>query len=246
MSHLEQFYVNPLDVHDDSFVIRGDEFKHGVKVLRKTTGDELVAVDGRGNRYCGSISRIGEDTAEISIKKIERNAGEPNVTLTLAQALLKQQVFDVVVEKCTEIGVVCFQPVVSERTIVYGSQDRLDRWRKKALAAMKQCGRSMWPEVHAPISFAEAMKKFRGDVAIISYASTNAKRPFSTEVVDKKRNIVLFIGPEGGFSDKEFDVAMANGMAAIDLGIRRLRSETAAIVASSIVLRAAGELGGIL
>jgi 16S rRNA (uracil1498-N3)-methyltransferase len=246
MSHLEQFYVDPADVRDDSFVIRGDEFKHAVRILRKTMGDELMAVDGRGNRYSGSICRIGDDSARISIKKVERNAGEPNVTLTLAQALLKHQIFDVVVEKCTEIGVACFQPIVTERMIVPGSQDRVNRWRKKALAAMKQCGRSMWPEVHAPVSFAEAIKKFHGDMAIIAHASTNARRPFSKGVIDKKRNIVLFIGPEGGFSDSEYDVAIANGMVTIDLGVRRLRSETAAIVASSIILHTAGELGGDL
>ena len=245
MLHLEQFYVDPADVGDDFFVIRGDEFKHAVKVLRKTSGDEIMAVDGKGNRYSGLISRIEDNSAAISIKKIERNSGEPNVTLTLAQALLKHPILDLVVEKCTEIGVARFQPIFTERTVVHGSPGRLDRWRKKALAAMKQCGRSRCPEVHAPVSFTEAIKKFHGDVAIIAHTPTNVRRPFSNEIVDKKRNVVLFIGPEGGFSDNEYDLAVENGMVTLDLGVRRLRSETAAIVASSIVLHAAGELGNL-
>ena len=91
--------------------------------------------------------------------------------------------------------------------------------------------------MHAPVSFTEAIKKFHGDVAIIAHTPTNVRRSFSNEI--------LFIGPEGGFSDNEYDLAVENGMVTLDLGVRRLRSETAAIVASSIVLHAAGELGNL-
>ncbi len=243
MSHDYQLYVHPKKVGKGVFFLDGDELFHAVKVLRKKVGDSLAAVDGLGNCYEGRVEDISSLQLKVRIASHKRNKREPELFLTLAQAVPKGSYFDWVVEKGTEIGVSAFQPILT-RYSLFDPSSRIERWRHKALSAMKQCGRSRCPEILPPDRLAHLIKANPDIPAFIAHESyqDSSKMDFSTQLKSSSRAIV-FIGPEGGFSPEEFYLAVENGVHPISLGSRRLRSETAGIVAAVKLLSASGDLG---
>jgi 16S rRNA (uracil1498-N3)-methyltransferase len=238
----EQFYVPPDHVQTDVFYLVDDEYRHAVKVLRKRVGDPLAAIDGCGTLYEGTIQRIEKNRAIVSIDSIQRDIGEANIHLAIFQAIPKGHHFDLVIEKGTEIGVAAFVPILTERSIVDPSA-RLERWRHKVRAATKQCGRSRCPEVKPVQRFQEALEKEKYDSIIIAHQSVEQNSEDIYKIVRDCSRIAVFIGPEGGFTESEFQHAKAVGAIPMNLGKRRLKSETAALVAACQILSAAGELG---
>ncbi len=240
-AHFQQFYVEPEHVHGNYFVLNGEEFSHAVKVLRKNKGDAISAVDGCGHLFEGVIQSIESGLLKVEILSKKLNAGEPDLFLTLVQAVPKGAGFDYVIEKGTEIGLSAFQPVMTARSIIEPG-NRVDRWKKKALTAMKQCGRSRCPDIFAPVDFKEALVKYRQDLLMIAHESfTNDRADDAVRTFQSKR-VALFIGPEGGFTDQEFELALNTGALPMTLGPRRLRSDTAGLVGAIKILDAAGEL----
>jgi 16S rRNA (uracil1498-N3)-methyltransferase len=241
LTDFQHFFVDPVDVHDDFLSIVGDEFHHAVKVLRRKVGDMLTAVDGQGAVYTGIVERFEKNALVLRIIGREFGVGEPRLRLTVAQAVPKGGHFDLVVEKGTEIGVAVFQPMISERSIV-DPESRTERWRHKVQTAMKQCGRSVCPEIRRTRPFAELLQEQLAEVAFIAHEDVNDEPSSSCERLRTAGSAVVFIGPEGGFSDGEFLAAVGSGVTPISLGPRRLRSETAALVAAVKILNFAGEL----
>ncbi|NOY61383.1 MAG: 16S rRNA (uracil(1498)-N(3))-methyltransferase [Calditrichaeota bacterium] len=243
MSHHYQFYVSPEKVGKGVFFLAGDEFHHAVKVLRKKVGDSLAAADGLGNCYEGRIEDISSLQLKVRIDSKTRNTGEPELFLTLAQAVPKGSRFDWVIEKGTEIGVSVFQPLLTKYSLIDPSS-RIERWRHKALSAMKQCGRSRCPEILPPAAFIRILKEASNIPAFIAHESyqDDFDVDFAALLKSSARAIV-FVGPEGGFNQEEIDLAVENGVQPISLGSRRLCSETAGIVAAVKILSASGDLG---
>lgn len=237
----QQFYVKPENVRSDHFVVDGDEFKHAVKVLRKQTGDSLAAVDGKGRLYSGTIRSIEKAQLTVSLGHSADNVGEPRLKVTLAQAVLKGSHFDWVIEKGTEIGVSAFQPLITKRSVVQPGS-RLSRYQLKALAAMKQCGRSRCPIVYEAAAFAQVLEHLMVDYIFIAHEQI-ASPAFHNVDLRNASQVLVCIGPEGGFTEQEFDLALQSGAIPLHLGPRRLRSETAALVACTRILDDAGELG---
>ncbi len=235
---VQQFYVQPEHVFDDHFILVKDELRHAIRALRKSAGDVIEAVDGQGNAYSGTIVSISKDEAKVSLANHSKNPGEPSIHLTLAQAVPKGSHFDIVIEKGTEIGISRFQPVITQRSIADPSS-RIDRWRKKALAAMKQCGRSCCPEILPPVPFERYVEQVNSKVSFIAHEHFSASKvPESLSV----KSCTLFIGPEGGFTEDEVNIALSNNVFPLQLGQRRLRSETAGIVGAVKLLLMFGEL----
>ncbi len=241
-SDFQQFYVKPENVRSDHFVLDGDEYKHATKVLRKHPGDSLSAVDGKGRLYSGVILNIEKNQLTVSLQDVADNVGEPRLKLTLAQAVPKGSSVDWVVEKGTEMGVSAFLPILSQRSIVQ-PDSRLTRYQLKALTAMKQCGRSRWPIVHEPVRFSELFKRAGYDYVFIAHEKAAPGYRLQTLEFQNESQVLVCIGPEGGFTDDEFDMAVNAGAMPLYLGPRRLRSETAALVACMQILSIAGELG---
>lgn len=239
MSHYEQFYVHPQDVTAAGFTLRDQEFQHAVRVCRKRVGDWLVAVDGYGHRYQGPIRAIEADELQVSLQQLDSGFAEPQLSVTLAVALLKGSHFEQVVEQGTEVGVSYFQPLITERTLVEPSPHRWERWQEKARSAMKQCGRSVCPVIHQPIKVEAFLSTLSGRHCLIADAAAEAPR----ELTLNGAPVVVMIGPEGGFSEAELASSLAQGAVPLFLGKRRLRSETAALVAAARVLAAAGRDG---
>jgi len=240
-AHFQQFYVEPEHVFGNYFILSGEEFIHAVKVLRKNKGDAISAVDGCGHLFEGTIQSVEQKLLKVDILRKELNVGEPDLFLTLAQAVPKGSGFDYVIEKGTEIGLSAFQPILTARSIVEPG-NRIDRWKKKSLTAMKQCGRSRCPDIFGPIGFEQALQKHQQDLLLIAHESyANDQVDYAFEI-SKARRVTLFIGPEGGFTEYEFKMALDMGAFPMILGPRRLRSDTAGLVGTVKILDAANQL----
>ncbi|MFC1569818.1 RsmE family RNA methyltransferase [bacterium] len=244
MSHHESYYVDPKNIKDDHLTLIDQEVHHLLRVKRHKKGDIIWAVDGNGSAYEVELINLSKSTALGHIIQIRRKLGEPMAELTLAQAMIKGERFDWVIEKCVEIGVRRIIPLMSDKTILKAGSGRLNRWKRIALGAMKQCGRSMLPEITEPKSIkqvsamgADCQHRF------IAYAGQDSQSIH----IEKPDNhltpkAICMVGPEGGFTDFEIEMARENGYTPISLGNRRLRAETAGIVLSTIILSQWGEL----
>jgi len=248
MAHYESFFVHPEDVQGNFLIIRGEEFKHLSKVLRKHVGDVLIAVDGLGNSYEFGIISIGRDFVRGEIQKIWRRRNEPLTNVILGQALIKNPRFDWLLEKATELGVSTFVPMFSEFTVVEPDKNRLRRWNRIVMAAIKQSGRSVLPGITEPHSFEEVLQQLKNvPVKILpEMEGKSSIRSILQAYLKTKRlpprEVAIVIGPEGGFSPAEIQLAKSMGFETASLGSRRLRSETAAIAASCQVLTLLEEL----
>jgi len=231
--------VPPESVSNGKIIIRGDELHHAKDVMRLAAGDAIVVFDGTGKEYQGVIERVNKEQMTVTIEKtLERRTG--GCSLILVQALPKSDKMDLIVEKATELGVERIIPTVTERTIVRSDTKReslkLERWRKIALVAAKQCGRSTIPEVLGITGFEDSLKKIKDqEVTIIPCLYEDSKG--LREVLNGRRakSAAVFIGPEGDFTKKEVDEARAIGATPVSLGREVLRSETAAISVLSIM-----------
>ncbi|HDP98912.1 MAG TPA: 16S rRNA (uracil(1498)-N(3))-methyltransferase [bacterium] len=242
MRHIENFYTASENIRGNQLEIRGDEFQHLVRVLRKKVRDIINVVDGEGNLYTVLLTEIKKNHATGEIQKKTRFLGESTFELILAQPILRGNRFDLVIEKGTELGVNSFIPLKCEHAIIETSAARRQRWQKIAIAAMKQSGRSKLPEIQNPQTIKQVVTS-----AGLFYAGLIAHPSASGQMLSellfdiKKKNpmtkkALIIIGPEGGFSDQEVELALEHGFKPFSLGPRRLRSETAGIVAAAIIM----------
>jgi len=245
---ITNFYVHPDDVQADRVRFRTDETRHIASVLRKTSGDVIIAVDGKDNEYTVVLDRIGTTSAEGRIIRRRRRQREPIAEITLAQALPKGAKLGQIVQKATELGVSAFWPLMTEHTVVSPGRGsgtgKLGRWQRIAIGAMKQSLRTRLPEIRPPMGFEEMLEGVSGfDLALMAALSNDAM-PLNRALDEgaSRRRILILVGPEGGFSASEIDRARSAGVRPITLGPRRLRAETAAIVVLAMVLFRLGEM----
>lgn len=235
----DTFYCPPAGITGDTLVIGGNEFTHLAHVMRKKEGDTLMAVDGRGNAYEAVISRVEPQQALCSITARHAHHNEPDISVTLGVGILKNpSKFDFLVEKATELGVEAVVPLKTERTIP--GRSRSDRWQKLALAAMKQSGRSLWPEVRELTPLGVLLKESSAyDLRLVAHEqklNESEMQPAGGRT-GSARKVLILVGPEGGFSDDEIGLCLGAGFEPLYLGDRRLRTETAAIVALARIMR---------
>ena len=244
------FYVEPKNVNKNILKIEGEEAKHICQVLRKGEGEIIEVVDGEGIKYQVLITNTGRDWVQGKILAQIRKENEPLTHLTLAQGLIKGVRMDFLVEKITEIGVSSIIPLITEKSVVKLEKDkkeimRLNRWKKIAISGMKQSLRSRLPKIQIPILFQELLAKVKEyDLALIACQTKRSKS--LKGVIDAKirlKNVLLLVGSESGFTQEELDLALKTGVIPISLGPRRLRSETAGIVISSLLLYELEDLG---
>ncbi len=250
--HKDIFYVKPKYIDEERFTITGSEFHHIQNVLRKKKGDQVTVVDGKGNEYIGIIESIKFDRIIGIISKTLLKPNEPVMEVSIIQGLIKGNRFKYVVEKATEIGVRRIIPVYTEKSIKEHEFKSSQRWENIAISAMKQSGRSILPEITEVRSLKEALEgteRFEAKLIAHSQSGTGI-RLFNKNTLSKIkkhkgliRTAAIAIGPEGGFTTDEVNLARANNFIPISLGDRKLRSETASIVALTILLFSEGELG---
>ena len=262
---ITNFYVNPENVRKDSLKIVGEEAKHIACVLRHQKGETIDVVDGCGVKYKVQIQDLGKDYVEGKILSKKRRGNEPVAHLTLAQAICKSVRMDFLIEKATEIGVSSIIPIVTEKNVVKISKiaeengsvspvvkRKTERWRRLAIASMKQSLRSILPDIHNPIKFDNLLPKIKTfDLSLIASLEKGAKSLRECDELKKRlRNrrdilpsVLIMVGPEAGFAESELSRAKSLGAIPITLGSKRLRTETAGIVFSSLVLYELEDLG---
>lgn len=234
-----EYYFTPRQyVSGNSLTIIDDEAKHLGKVLRKQSGSEIFVTDGEGNLYRTRISGITKEIINCDILEKFTLLNEPKKKITLYQSLLKKpDRFEFVIEKSVELGVSGLQPVITEN-VINKSTEKAERWQLIAMAAMKQSQRCVLPKVHKPVTFQEALKSAEHTTKLIA-----DEREFESGITIEKisslaseESIGIFIGPEGGFALKEVDEAVSAGFQIVNLGPRKYRSETAAILLTGLLL----------
>jgi len=241
MCHDDFFYVLPSDVRENTLTLRDTESHHLTHVMRRKEDDLFWATDGRGYTYECRISAIARQRTEAVILQRLAGQGEPDFHLSLAVAIPKKSKFEWIVEKGTEVGVSSFIPLLSERTLAHPQSLKAARLEKIAVAAMKQCKRATLPSIEQPQSFSDFCEGVTGEpLKLIAHEKeTRASLASIAEGASSRKTIeaaVLCVGPEGGFTDTEIRHAGACGFHTIGLGPRRLRTETAALVAAVLVL----------
>jgi 16S rRNA (uracil1498-N3)-methyltransferase len=257
---MPQFLVAPEDVSHSKFRLSGPEAFHVAKVMRLGAGAELDLFDGKGGRFKGVIEALHADgsvTGKVT-ETVKADDLRAPVSLNLYLGLLKASHWDYALEKGTELGVSAFIPLLTPRTVVLlheveRTKAKAERWSRLIMAASKQCGRADLPPVREAVQFRDAIRAHK-DNGIVLVAWEGMKGSVASQTLgpalraaDAKRGkdaleVSLFIGPEGGFSDEEIEMAEAEGAVVFGLGPRILRAETAAIAAAALVQY---ELGGV-
>ena len=225
---VHRFFVPPTEASGDRFALPPSIERQVRAVLRLRDGERIVLLTGDGSE---ATCRLEE--GDCIVEERHESAGEPLHGLTVVQALVKGDALDEVVRQGTELGVSEFRLVVTERSVLRElSPRRLDRLRAIAREAAEQSERGVIPEVHAPVPLREALVP--GSVLLL-------ERHDARRLSEMEPPTVVVIGPEGGFSPSEVEMATAAGVELAGLGPRILRSETVAVAVAAAILWRTGD-----
>lgn len=204
-------------------------------VFRYTTGAQVILFDGRGSEYRGMIEKINPDFAEVRVLEVKKEEKQQEIKeseIWIAASMIKNDNFDWILQKVTEIGVNGILPVIAERSIKKNLN--MERSHRIIQEAAEQSGRLDIPNIEEPKNLIETLESFEGKV-IVCQAGKNSK-PFSKKMLASKGLTLLVIGPEGGWSPKELDFFAKKKYSQVSVGKNVLRAETAAIAISTLVL----------
>jgi 16S rRNA (uracil1498-N3)-methyltransferase len=232
-----RLFVENLSEASVSIALDKEQSHYLSKVLRLSVGDALIIFDGSGKEYICSVTGL-KDRVALRVRDIRESEIKASKDITLFQGLLKGKKMDLVIQKTAEIGIRAIVPVISERTQIRRTS-KGDRWRKIAHEASRQCGRSDIIGIKDTVSFDDLKKNvvphYEDAMKIVFYEKGIEPIHKIEERIQRADRIVLFTGPEGGFSDREVQSLLDSNFYISGLGDYILRAETAAIVASGII-----------
>jgi 16S rRNA (uracil1498-N3)-methyltransferase len=246
---LRRFYIEEIKVNDKTCMIVGSEAKHITKVLRMTPGDRFILMDSKGSRFEAQIQSTSSRQVSVVLENPLPKQPPSPVKITLCQALPKSRAMDYLIQKTSELGVDRIIPFFSERTVPRFDKEkaanRLRHWHKIAVNAAKQCGRSIPAAIESPISFIELISQWKdsdGQKVIFWKAEGSSDLKSLLKSSLSAKHFVGIVGPEGGFSKPEVQMAVEEGFVAVSLGDRILRAETAAMTMVALVQYELGDL----
>jgi len=219
------FFSGPLGIGE--VTLEGPEAHHLANVRRFGVGDAVTLFNGDGHEYLASAVEIGKKRVVLQVTKVESPNRELLFKLHIASALPKGDRGDFLIEKLTEFGVTDFTPLIAERSVVKAGDAKVDKFQRAVIEASKQCGRNVLLRVHQPAHWTEWCVRQSGRRLI---ADPNG----ATDRLVNREDVIVAIGPEGGFAPQELQVAASAGWETISLGPRILRIETAALVVAAI------------
>ncbi|GAA0698474.1 16S rRNA (uracil(1498)-N(3))-methyltransferase [Paraclostridium ghonii] len=248
---MDRFFVGKqnINLENNKCIIEGEDVKHISKVLRCRIGEELEICDNDNNEYICEITNIDKSQVELNILEIVDVKRESDLKIKVYQGLPKGPKMEMILQKLTEVGVDEIILVQTKRTVVKvddkKEDKKIERWERIIYEAAKQSKRGKIPRLRGVLSFKEALDDMKtNNLNIAPYENERTKSiKQSIKGVDIK-NIGIFVGPEGGFEDVEIKAIEEIGGQSVSLGPRILRTETASLVASSIVLYELSDLGG--
>ena len=245
-----RFFVNPHQINwqEKKASISDQEQTHKIsRVLRLRENDQIVLLDGTGLIYNAQIVSFFSRAVQCRLLSRRSTNTDPELKITIAPAMLKGTKFDYVLQKCTEIGVSEFIPIVTERTVIRINEDdvsrdvdrRINRYQSIAQDAAEQSERGFVPTVKNVMTIEELCKTNLSayDLKLVcaERSQTNGIKEVLNDIQSKIQKILLLIGPEGGFTDDELRQALSNGFTSVSLGKRIYRSETVGMLLSGIL-----------
>ena len=237
MAAPKRFFVEQIA---DDMTLSAEESRHVKNVLRLTEGDEVTLFDGSGREYSAVVDHVARDAVNVHVVREAVSDREPDISVTLLVGALKGDKTELVVQKATELGVMRIGVFSSRYCAAYMNENKLERLRRVAREAAKQCLRATVPEVVYYETLEEALRAGEGC----------RHKLFACEFLPAggeghgvlQESVCAVVGSEGGFSEEEYKAARQLGYTGISLGRRILRAETAAIALTSVIMYAAGEL----
>ena len=233
---MPHFYINPKDIKNNNFIVKDEQFHYLSAVRRFSVGDEINIFDGLGNSYKARIDSIDKKSIKGSILS-SKTLVLPDKKVSLYTAIPKGERFDWLIEKASEIGISKIVPTIYARSVVKElSANKLERYKKISISASSQSWRADIMPIEIPKKFSEIVETLnqKDTLNILPYESE--ENTVIYKIVEKDKNINIFVGPEGGFDNTEINLALKNNFKIVTLGKNILRVETAGIVASSVVL----------
>jgi 16S rRNA (uracil1498-N3)-methyltransferase len=242
---LQRIVVNPTQIVPPVVHFTAEQRHYLSRVLRLQEGDRVIVMDGQG--YSWLVQLLHPSHADLQAEILEAIACQTElpIAITLVMALPKGNAFDEVVRQVTELGVSCIAPVISDRTLLHPSLQKLERWRRIAQEAAEQSERQIVPTIQEPISFQEHLKTLPTTELSVSPHYLCVTRHTAPHLLDCLHSLPLSpspllslttaIGPEGGWTEVEVERAIATGYQPVSLGDRILRTVTAPVVALSLI-----------
>jgi len=222
------FYTPTLNSSSKEITISDTEFKHIKNTLRKKIGDILNLTNGNGLLAECIIKELSPREIILQIERIDKKE-KSHPHIALAFSLLKQH-NELIIEKCTELGIYEFFPFFAERNVKTSlSTHQFERLEKVAIAALKQCDSTHLPQIHKPLAFGELLKNLSQNYYPVLAWEEEDRHGLHEVFEHADKDICLIIGPEGGFVKQEVDFAREHSAQIVSLGNHILRAETAAI-----------------
>jgi len=233
---MPRFFISESVVSDKIILTDDENVTHIGKVLRMREGDEVCLCDGKKTDYNCVIESVSKKEIILKIVSVEENTNESLVNITLFQGMPKGSKMDMIIQKCTELGVLRIVPFISKRTVA-SQKGKAERFQKIALEAAKQSGRGVVPEVCETVDFESALEMLcENELPLLPYEACDGKTLKDALRGTAAKSVGIMIGPEGGFDEEEIDAAQRKGAVIVTLGKRILRTETAGMsVISSII-----------
>lgn len=246
---MHRFFIPEL--YSEEMTLQGVDAHHISKVLRMQLGDKLQIVSDDGVSALAEIAGFEENKVRVHCLEKLAESHEPRVKITLAQGLAKGEKMEFILQKAVELGAYSFVPVAMEHSVVRleaaKAEKKVERWQKIAESAAKQSKRDIIPQVQAVQTMAQMLAGNNSGVKLIAYECEDRmglkqalRQALQQGAVEE---LLLIIGPEGGISEKELEMARAAGAVPVSLGHRILRAETAGLVAMSAIFYETGDLG---
>lgn len=238
---VHRFFVDPSSIKFGKVYFNKDNSKQITKVLRLRKGDSVIVLDGSGIELEVELEQMISDAVSGKIIKERLNNSEHKTFIYLYQALIPKDKFEVVLQKGTEIGISEFIPVETKRSLVKVGDlkpEKFDRFQRIIQEASEQSERGIIPQLASAIKFEDAIiKALNKGLVIVAWEreqDLNLKK--ITDDLQNNDHISIFVGPEGGFEEKEIEYAREKGAKTISLGSRILRTETAGLVFAANII----------
>jgi len=228
------FYIPGFDTAQKEITLDEDVSRHVVQVLRMKPGEELNLTDGKGNLITCSITNDNKKHCTVQVKGTSHKE-QGTRKISVAISLLKNtNRFEWFLEKATEIGVNEIIPLICERT--EKEKFRMDRLQGICISAMLQSRQAWLPLLHEPVQFDDfVIRQFEDRTRLIAHCIDNRKKELGHQQIGTRTNHLICIGPEGDFTPAEIELALENDFIPVALGETRLRTETAGVVAATLL-----------
>lgn len=233
-----RFFSDNIDTENKKAYTNEEDAKHITAVLRMKIGDKAIICDKKRNDYLCELCAGDKAFAEFNIIECKENNAEPDIEVTLYQALPKSDKLDFIVQKAVELGAARIVPYVSKRCVsrpdAKSAEKKIVRLQRIAYEAAKQCGRGIIPQVMPFTDFKTAVNSVSNDTLPLIFYECGGEKIKNIDF--SKRKIAVFIGSEGGFEKEEVDYALKHSFTSAYLGERILRCETAPIAALAVLM----------